>query len=156
MGLFSRAISAALRSAGRSHTEAARLSGLTQASISRSASGETLPDPANLSKLLLAIEPADRPHCLRQYLMEHTPDEYHGHMDIIISGTKESAPGHIDDLSAALLFLDKEANRNKHLETLLIELALTLSGQTGEELAKGPQPLKSRKRLQSRPSLARS
>lgn len=128
MGLFSRAFGAALTHTGNTITQAAAISGLSQPSVSRIVSGDSLPDPANLSKLLLAIDPGDRAHCLRQYLLEHTPDDFHGRL-ILTFGEAEEAPiPPPDELSKALCFLEKEATQDKHLERVLIELALSFSG----------------------------
>lgn len=128
MGLFARAYSSALKAADRTITEAAALAGITQSSVSRIASGDSLPDPANIAKLLLALEPGDRTHCLRQYLLEHTPEEYHGRMILTFGDVLESNAERLDNLSAALRFLEREATENKHVERVLTELAITLGG----------------------------
>lgn len=129
MGLFSRAYKAALKTAQRSPTEAAALTGLSQPSLSRIVSGETLPDPENIGKLLLALEPGDRTHCLRQYLLEHTPEDYHGRMILTFGDVQESPPAATDELSIALKILDQEATNNPHLEAVIVELAKTMSGE---------------------------
>jgi transcriptional regulator with XRE-family HTH domain len=139
MSLFSRAYSAAIKRANCTVTQAAALSGLSQPSVSRIVSGASRPDPENLTKLFLAIPLIDRLHCLRQYLLDHTPKEYQVRLTLSFSDEIDQEPlDKIDDLASALRFLDSEATFDAHLRTVILELARSFSGRVGESVSLTP------------------
>jgi transcriptional regulator with XRE-family HTH domain len=136
MGSFGRSFSAALTAAGLTHTSAAAQVGLTQTSVSRNAAGGSLPSVRSLSHLLPLLRPGDRQECLRQYLIELTPEAYQAEVTISFAekkGRKARIDDRLDTLGAALVFLDREATVDKHLSNMLIELARTLSGSNAAQ-----------------------
>lgn len=120
---FTRAYDAALSAEGISRADAASTAGLHPSTLSRIMSDELGAAVENVERLLRALpKREDRLHCLREYLFDHTPEEYRAELVVHFGAVAEARPQR-DALRDALDALEDAATSDKDLRRLITDLA---------------------------------
>lgn len=107
-----------------SQAAVAAQSGLNQSTVSRILSGDFTPESESLAKLLDALpNKSDRQHCLREYLLDHTPEDYRHALVLHFGQVEDDRPRPTDALSRALHALETRATDDQDLRELLLSLS---------------------------------
>jgi hypothetical protein len=92
--------------------------------LSRVLAGDFVPELQNLGKLIAVLpEESDREYCLREYLLDHTPEEYREKIAVSFGALREEKGRPVDKLTRALQILERRATEDADMRILVFDLA---------------------------------
>jgi hypothetical protein len=129
MSRFSRAYESAIKAAGISRVDVAKVADIHTVSLWRLLNDVRPLSPDIVGKLISALtNESDRRHCIREYLYDATPSDYSSDLIISFGHVEEPAATRTaDSLRQALDLLEQAATSDRDLRRLVIDLAAVVA-----------------------------